>query len=119
MTFDESIDEVDDKKRKRAQSLTDTYDIPRKQNSMIDLYAQSIKLTKNDFAIYSESQKPNFNTYPRKSVSRKQSLEHIYDEIPVASAIKDTNREQSERIEDLCLTNELYENQESIEKTKV
>jgi hypothetical protein len=118
VTFDESIDEVDEKNRSRARSLTDTYDIPRKQTSMMDLYAQSVKVTPYDIAIYSLSQKsPAFNTFPKKNISRKQSMEHIYDEIP--SEITNANRTKSVKIDDLTTTDTVYENQECIEKTKM
>jgi hypothetical protein len=120
VTFDESIDEVDEKNRLRTRSLTDTYDIPKKQTSMMDLYAQSVKITPKDIAIYSLSQKsPGFNTYPRKSVSRKQSMEHIYDEIPNLTAITSENRTKSERIDDLTATDAVYTTMGSIEKTKI
>lgn len=116
VTFDESIDEVDEKNRSRARSLT--YDVPRKQSSMMDLYSQSVKITPRDIAVYSISQKP-FNTYPRKNVSRKQSMEHIYDEIPIPAEITAAHRVQSDKLDDLTVTDAVYENHESIEKTKM
>ena len=122
MTFDESIDEVDEKNRARTRSLPDAYDIPRKQTSMMDLYAQSVKITPRDVAVYSLSQEsPGFNTYPRISVSRKQSMEHIYDEIPPLAEITSENRSKSEKIDDLTTTVavQLCTDQDSIEKTKI
>ena len=118
MTFDESIDEVDEYNRKRARSLGDTYDIPRKQTSMMDLYAQTVKITPLDIATFSLSQKPEFNTYPRKKISRT-SMEHIYAEIQIPQEITVANRTKSDKIEDLSMTDAVYENQESIEKTKM
>lgn len=87
----------------------------------MDLYAQTVKITPHDKVIYSLSQKsPGFNTFPRKSVSRKQSMEHIYDEIPsLSDEITSSNRTKSEKIDDLTTTDSVYENQESIEKTKM
>lgn len=86
----------------------------------MDLYAQSVKITPHDVAVYSLSQKsPGFNTYPRKSVSRKQSMEHIYDEIPSFSDIKSENRTKSEKIDDLTTTDPVYTNQEKIENSKI
>lgn len=105
--------------RKRTRSLPDAYDIPRKQSSMLDLYSPSVKITPRDIAIYSLSQKNlGFNTFPRKNISRKQSLEHIYDEIPIPPEIA-AKRAKSEKIDDLSPINDLYANQESIEKTKM
>lgn len=97
-------------------SLTDAYDIPRKQASMMDLYAQCVKITPKDVATFSNSQKP-FNTFPRKNVSRKQSLEHIYDEIPIG--ITKPNAEKTDKAEELHVTESTYENQESIDKIKM
>lgn len=116
MTFDESIDEVDEKNRKRARSLPDTYDVPRKQSSMMDLYAQSVKITPHDIAAFTL---PPFHTFPRKNISRKQSLEHIYDEIPILAELAGENRPKSDKIDDLSATKTLNENQESVEKTKM
>lgn len=107
--------------RGRAKSLPDAYDIPRKQTSMMDIYAQSIKVTPHDIANYSISQNlPGFNTFPRKNVSRKQSLEHIYDEIPPLSVeITSDNRTKGEKSDDLTATNSVYGIHESIERTKL
>lgn len=119
VSFDESIDEVDEMNRKRARSLPDAYDIPRKQGSMMDLYAPPVKITPRDIAIYSLSQKNlGFNTFPRKNISRKQSMEHIYDEIPVPPEII-AKRAKSDKIDDLSPANAVYANQECIEKTKM
>lgn len=109
VTFDESIDEVDDMNRKRAKSLNDAYDIPRKQSSMIDLYAQTVKITPFDIANFTLPQNSNFNTFPRKSVSRKQSLEHIYDEIPIPFEVAKSGQDDAT----------IYENQQNAEKTKL
>lgn len=114
VTFEESIDEVDG--RKRARSLGDVYDIPRKQSSLMDLCAQSVKITPHDVATYATIQKPAFHTFPRKNLSRKQSLEHIYDEIPIKSI---TAEDATLKSDDLTTAPDLYENQESIEKTKM
>lgn len=87
----------------------------------MDIYAQSVKITPRDIAIYSLSQKPaTFNTFPRKNVSRKQSMEHIYDEIAakISPEIADA-RMKSDKIDDASQTAALYENHESIEKTKM
>jgi hypothetical protein len=117
VTFDNSIDEVDVKNRSSTRSLV--YDIPRKQSSMVDLYAQSVKITPQDKAIFLMSQKPGFNTYPRKNVSRKQSMEHIYAEIPIPNPIAAMSSTKIEKSQDLSPSDSLYENQESIEKTKM
>lgn len=87
----------------------------------MDLYAQTVKITPYDKAVYAVSQKSlGFNTYPRKNISRKQSLEHIYDEIPSLSAeITSENRTKSAKIDDLTATDSVYEDRESIEKTKM
>lgn len=120
VSFDESVDEVDMKNRKRAGSLNDAYDIPRKQNSLIDICAQSVKITPHDVATYSFSQKPSFNTFPRKNISRKQSLEHIYDEIPISFEITDAARPENKKdASETDNTGTMYGNQESIEKTKL
>jgi hypothetical protein len=126
VTFDESIDEVDEFNRRRTRSLPDAYDVPRKQTSMIDLYAQSVKITPQDLAIYTVMEKPCFHTFPKKSVSRKTSLEHIYDEIP--SPIEVT-KEESKVVEEKpgAATEVIYANeamkkkkkQEENEKTKL
>lgn len=118
MSFDESVDEVDGRNRKRAGSLNDAYDIPRKQSSLIDICAQSVKITPHDIAIYSFSDKPGFNTFPRKNISRKQSLEHIYDEIPISSEITDAARPDTRKHGDID-TKAMIGNQESLEKTKL
>lgn len=118
VTFDESIDEVDECNRLRTKSLPDAYDIPRKQTSMMDLYAQSVKITPRDIAAF-QINATGFNTFPRKTISRQQSLDHIYDEIPFSPEISDANRTKSGKIEDLSTTDTVYENQESIEKTKM
>jgi len=55
---------------------------------MMDLVAQSVPITPAEIATYAISQKSVYNTFPRKNVSRKQSLEHIYDEIPTIAEIK-------------------------------
>lgn len=103
VTFDNSIDEVDEYDRRRTRSLPNAYDIPRKPSSMIDLYASSIKITPKDIATYAISQKSGFHTFPKKSVTRKQSLEHIYDEIPTPIEITIENRQKSDRIDDLSV----------------
>jgi hypothetical protein len=103
VTFDNSIDEVDEFNRRRTKSLPDAYDTPRKQTSMIDLYAQTIKITPQDFATYALAEKKcdGFHTFPKKSISRKQSLEHIYDEIPTPIEIKArANDEQSRKVDE-------------------
>lgn len=96
--------------------------MPRKQTSMIDLYAQSIKITPKDIATYAISQKSGFHTFPKKNVSRKQSLEHIYDEIPTPIEITAENRQKSDKIDDLSATettivqqleSHVYENQQA------
>jgi hypothetical protein len=117
VTFDESIDEVDEMNRKRARSLGDTYDIPRRQSSMMDIYAQSVKVTPHDVALFSLAQKCPFNTFPRKNISRKQSMEHIYDEIPINSDITGAKRMKTETIDDL--PDAVQQNDESVEKTKM
>lgn len=133
VTFDESIDEVDEFNRRRTKSLPDAYDVPRKQTSMMDLVAQSIPITPAEFATYAISQKSIYNTFPRKNVSRKQSLEHIYDEIPTIAEIKaaeevskstmDTKSDESKLTEDSKNTEVTYANEiqkdENIEKTKM
>lgn len=118
MSFDESVDEVDGRNRKRAGSLNDAYDIPRKQSSLLDICAQSVKITPHDIAVYSFSPKPGFNTFPRKKITRKQSLEHIYDEIPISSEITDAARPENKKHADED-TSAMYGNQERIEKTKL
>ncbi|KAL7039837.1 hypothetical protein ACKWTF_000134 [Chironomus riparius] len=130
VTFDESIDEVDEFNRRRTKSLPDAYDVPRKQTSMMDLVAQTIPITPADFAIYAMSQKSIYNTFPRKNISRKQSLEHIYDEIPTIAEIKaaddasrstmDIKSDESKSTADTEVTyaNEIKKD-ENIEKTKM
>jgi hypothetical protein len=122
VTFDNSIDEVDEYDKRRTRSLPDAYDVPRKQTSMIDLYAQSIKITPKDIATYAISQKSGFHTFPKKNVTRKQSLEHIYDEIPTPIGITAENRQKSDKIDDLSaaettivqqLESHVYENQQA------
>lgn len=128
--------------RKRAKSLTDTYDIPR--NTIIDLYAAPPKITPHDIAIYSLVQKKPFNTFPsRKNVVRKQSLEHIYDEIPLdfdkpaggkpksvditslrpakinAPKTDEIVASKTAENEGRHATEKVYENHDSIEKTKL
>lgn len=95
--------------RKRAKSLNDAYDIPKKQSSMIDLYAQTVKITPFDIANFTLPQDANFNTFPRKNVSRKQSVEHIYDEIPIPFDVAKSGQDDSA----------IYENQQNAEKTKM
>lgn len=86
----------------------------------MELYAQSVKITPHDIAVYSLTENaPGFNTYPRKNVSRKSSMEHIYAEIPSFADIKNENRAKSEKIDDLTTTDAVYTNQESIENTKI
>lgn len=129
MTFDNSIDEVDEYDRRRTKSLPNAYDVPRKPTSMIDLYAQSIKITPKDIATYAVSQKSGFHTFPKKNVTRKQSLEHIYDVIPTPIEITDENRVKSDKIDDLSATeekqkleNHVYQNQQATienERTKM
>lgn len=138
MTFDESIDEVDEFNRRRTKSLPDAYDVPRKQTSMMDLVAQTIPITPAEIATYAMSQKSIYNTFPRKNISRKQSLEHIYDEIPTIAEImaadeasKSTLNIKSDeiklteetKIEDSKDTEVTYANEikkdENIEKTKM
>lgn len=89
---------------------------------MIDLYAQSIKITPKDIATYAISQKSGFHTFPKKNVTRKQSLEHIYDEIPTPIEITPENRQKSDKIDDLSanestivqqLESHVYENQQA------
>lgn len=114
VTFDNSIDEVDEFNRRRTKSLPDAYDIPRKQTSMIDLYAQSVKITPKDIATYTiMSQKSAFHTFPRKNISRKQSLEHIYDEIPTLDVIREEIKKESEKCEHKQKADAIYENQET------
>lgn len=108
MTFDESIDEVDEYDRRRTRSLPDAYDVPRKPSSMIDLYASSIKISPKDIATYAISQKSVFHTFPKKNVTRKQSLEHIYDEIPTPIEITAENRVKSDKIDDLSATTTIH-----------
>ncbi|KAG5666277.1 hypothetical protein PVAND_017588 [Polypedilum vanderplanki] len=96
VTFDESIDEVDEFNRRRTRSLPDAYDVPRKQTSMIDLYAQSIKISPKDIAAFTLSQNSGYHTFPKKSVSRKSSLEHIYDEIPNPTIEEKKNKNECE-----------------------
>lgn len=83
----------------------------------MDLYAKSeVKITPRDIAIYSLSQKNlGFNTFPRKKISSKSSLEHIYDEIPAPLEITI----KSDKVEESSPKTDLYANQESIEKTKM
>lgn len=129
MTFDNSIDEVDEYDRRRTKSLPNAYDVPRKPTSMIDLYAQSIKITPKDIVTYAVSQKSGFHTFPKKNVTRKQSLEHIYDVIPTPIEITDENRVKSDKIDDLSATeekqkleNHVYQNQQATienERTKM
>lgn len=118
VTFDDSIDEVDEYDRRRTRSLPDAYDIPRKQTSMMDL-SQSVKITPRDIAMFLMTDTSGFNTFPRKSISRKSSIEHIYDEIPAPLEIKELNRSKSDKINDLSITDVLYENNDTNEKTKI
>lgn len=117
VTFDESIDEVDEFNRRRTRSLPDAYDIPRKQTSMIDLYAECVKskITPKDVATYALSQiSGNHHTFPKKNVSRKQSLEHIYDEIPTITAMikeEGIKRSEKEKNEIFCATQFMYANE--------
>lgn len=129
MTFDNSIDEVDEYDRRRTRSLPNAFDLPRKPTSMIDLYAQSIKITPKDIATYAVSQKSGFHTFPKKNLTRKQSLEHIYDEIPTPIEITVEKRVMSDKIDDLSATEEkqkleshVYQNQQATienERTKM
>lgn len=119
VTFDESIDEVDVMNRKRARSLGDVYDVPRNVKSMTENCTHAVKVTPDDFAVYSTSKKLAFNTFPRKTVSRRQSLEHIYDEIPFPPEPKVEIKPKPDQDDDLKPTDTLYGNQESIEKTKM
>lgn len=106
--------------RKRAKSLTDTYDIPRKTGSIIDLYSQPPKITPHDVAIYTLVQKKPFNTFPsRKNVVRKQSLEHIYDEIPLDLDRPAVRKPNTAEIGSKNVTDQVYENHDRIEKTKL
>lgn len=110
MTFDESIDEVDALNRRRARSMPNALDIPEpKQPSMMDLTAKSIKITPQDIANFSTSsvytvsrRPPPFNTFPRKKVSKKPTLERIYDEIPslyhVSNELKPKNTANKEEL---------------------
>lgn len=100
---------------------------------MMDLYVQSIKITPRDIATYAISQKSGFHTLPKKNMSRKQSLEHIYDEIPTPIEITAENRQKSDKIDDLSATDtkttivqqlesHVYENQQAKienERTKI
>ena len=100
---------------------------------MMDLVAQTVPITPADFAIYAMSQKSIYNTFPRKNVSRKQSLEHIYDEIPTIAEIKaaddasrstiDIKSDETKLTEDSKDTEVTYANEikkdENIEKTKM
>lgn len=119
MTFDESIDEVDVMNRNRARSLGDVYDVPRKQNTIIENCTHAVKITPDDFAVYSIPHKQNFNTFPRKTVSRRQSLEHIYDEIPFPPEPTVAAKPKIDQSDDLKPADTLYGNQESIENTKL
>lgn len=103
--------------RKRARSLGDVYDVPRKQKSTIENCTHAVKVTPDDFAVYSIPHKLGFNTFPRKTVSRRQSLEHIYDEIPFPP--EPTVEVKIDQNDDLKPTDSTYGNQESIEKTKL
>lgn len=106
--------------RKRAKSLTDTYDIPRKTGSIIDLYSQPPKITPHDVAVYTLVQKKPFNTFPsRKNVVRKQSLEHIYDEIPLDLDRPAGGKPKTAEIEIQHVTDKVCEKHDSIEKTKL
>ena len=118
VSFDESVDEVDGRNRKRASSLNDAYDIPRKPTSLLDICAQSVQIKPHDLAVYSFPQKPGFHTFPRKNISRKQSLEHIYDEIPISLEITEAARPENKKHDDE-VKSATYGNQESIEKTKL
>jgi hypothetical protein len=102
---------------------------------MMDLVAQSVPITPAEIATYAMSQKSIYNTFPRKNVTRKQSLEHIYDEIPTIAEIKaadeiskstmDIKNEMTEetKVEDSKDTEVTYANEikkdENIEKTKM
>ncbi|CRK94233.1 CLUMA_CG007748, isoform A [Clunio marinus] len=102
VTFDESVDIVDEMNRGRASSLPDTYDIPRQPISIIDIYTQSKKMkTKNS---PEEIRKPEFNTFPKKNTSRRQSMEHIYDELTISPEIINVEND---------LTDALYGNEET------
>lgn len=96
VTFDESIDEVDAMDRRRTRSMPNALDLPepeKHQPSMMDITAKSIKITPLDIANFSTSspspassvytvsrRPPEFNTFPRKKISKKPTLERIYDE---------------------------------------
>lgn len=86
----------------------------------MDLYAQSVKITPQDVAVYTLTDKKVFNTFPtRKNYLRKQSLEHIYDEIPFGCEFKEADKPMSDKAEAQHVTESMYENQEKVEKTKM
>lgn len=82
----------------------------------MDLNAQSVKITPQDITTYATIQKPGFHTFPRKNISRKQSLEHIYDEIPIKSGIAEANQLKSEKVGDFSSAQDLHD---LVEKTKM
>lgn len=102
VSFDESIDEVDEVRDRapiEAMVYDEQYDIPRKNSSMLDLCPQHIKL--RDAAVFPMSHDNAFNTFPRKKVSRKQSLEHIYEEIAFTPKRKIAEASRSNTTQDL------------------
>lgn len=121
------MDEVDEFNRRRTKSLPDAYDVPRKPTSMMDLYAQSVKVTPKDMATYAMSQKSIYHTFPKKNITRKQSLEHIYDEIPTIAEIraaesivdeKEKNSTEETKETEVTYANEIKKD-ENVEKTKM
>lgn len=105
VSFDESIDEVDEvRERPPIEAMVyddggEDYDIPRKNSSMMDLCPPHVKI--RDVAVFTMSQDNAFNTFPRKKVSRKQSLEHIYEEIAFTPKRKIGEASRSNTTQDL------------------
>jgi hypothetical protein len=122
VTFDESIDEVDGMDRRRTRSMPNALDLPEpepKQPSMMDMTAKSIKITPLDIANFSTSQPssasavytvsvrpPEFNTFPRKKISKKPTLERIYDEIPSLYHVSAELKNTANKVDSTMTTNE-------------